>query len=178
MSCKTNYNDRFAHQCDKLIFFRIQSYIHSTFTRQKHTKIIWNCGGKQHHRRKTFCFTSWLNEAIVILIIINKVVKDVSPFYALNDPWMITDCLFEEKCLHLQHFLCRSFWLPLFSRPHMLSKLCQADGVDERSFFMAFLLGIVMRSSYLWHWDSYLLTPQLHNVSCVSDFTSFYNQKT
>lgn len=58
---------------------------------------------------------------------------------------------------HTCSCLWQFFWL-IFSRPCTLSKLCQADGVDDRSFSVAFLLRIVMRLSYLGHWNSYLLT--------------------
>lgn len=49
----------------------------------------------------------------------------------------------------------------MFSRPRTLSKLCQADGVDDGSFSVTFLLHIVMTLSYLQHWNSYLLTLTL-----------------
>lgn len=108
--------------------------------------------------------------------------------YQKCHPFLFTDRFFwfEEKYLKPKHFPacvsssgCQNFL------GHIRLLNCVSLMESMRSFCVAFLLHIVMRWSYLWHWNSYLLTvifrifctfqsPPLHVVSYGSDIPSFF----
>lgn len=48
--------------------------------------------------------------------------------------------------------------VPLTAFLGHLAKLCQADGADDGSLSLVFLICIIIRLSYFWHWKFHLMT--------------------